>query len=184
MISFREAFILWICGLDLSCETRSSNPSVTYACAISRGVRAGAILLLGIMTWSCSSGSPHKSPTIVVKTPGPMSQSGIPGVKCRAYGDNGPGQFNYSPRDAGLPGVPKLSAAELAQLGKIASHSHSSTLRFAVLNFRGRREFIIFDAALGSCSDQAPGYEVLNEKGQNSFYQPGEMPYFTHAGPP
>lgn len=63
----------------------------------------------------------------------------------------------------------------------IQRHLHSPTLRVTWLY---PHEFIVFDAVDGPCSDAAPGYPVLNEGcHQNEFYEPGEDPYHTGAGP-
>ena len=159
--------------------------------AVSRVSRRATIFLIGMALWSCSSQAPLTSASISPTNQALSRRSFantsahvIRGVHCSAYGDTGPGQDNYRSSEVALQGVPKLSTREIKQLRKIANHVHSSTLRWAILNFQGRRQFIVFDATLGPCSAQAPGYEVLNEKGQNSFYQPGEMPYYTHGGPP
>jgi len=97
------------------------------------------------------------------------------------------GVWNYRVREAGKPGTPALTPQEFAQLRTVEKRHPSRYLRFAVLSTPQRggvaREFVVFDATEGPCFDGALGYEVLNE-GPNSFYQPGENPYETHAGPP
>jgi len=140
------------------------------ACAGSHGHQVVASASLPTLT---------QAATQVKQTPQPLR------ARCTAWGPSpGPGQYNYSISEINAPGVPKLSDEELAEIRSIQKHMTSRTLRFAVLHYQGKREFIVFDAWNGPCSDAAPGYEVLNEKGQNSYYEPGENPYVTRGGPP
>jgi hypothetical protein len=88
---------------------------------------------------------------------------------------------SYSVAFVGKPGFPVLRQDELATLRRIRAYVRSKTLRIAWVGGPSRREFIVFDATDGPCEVWAAGYSVLNG-GCNEFYQPGENPYWTHAG--
>ena len=87
---------------------------------------------------------------------------------------------SYPADAAGKPGVPTLTSDELETLHRIRHFVRSKALRFAWVG-GSPGEFIIFDAYDGPCETWAPGYAVLNGD-CNELYEPGENPYYTHAG--
>lgn len=87
---------------------------------------------------------------------------------------------SYAAADVGKPGFPVLSRDELATLRRIERYIASKALRIAWVG-RDGTQLIVFDATDGPCEVWAAGYGVLNG-GCNEFYQPGENPYYTHAG--
>jgi hypothetical protein len=91
---------------------------------------------------------------------------------------------SYAVADIDKPGFPALAPPEREMVQRIQRYVHSRTLRFAWLAPPGQRvkaEFVVFDATAGPCEVAAGGYPVLNGD-CNEYYQPGENPYFTHAG--
>ena len=96
-----------------------------------------------------------------------------------------PAPVSYSVADIGQKAVPRLSRRQLSEIAAIERRVHSRTLRFAyVVDESSSDGFIVFDATQGPCADFALGYPVLNASSKNDYYEPGENPYATHAGPP
>jgi len=129
---------------------------------------------------------------VAVQTPLPAQTSlplDLPRAFCRPWGDRDPqhGVWNYAVAQIGKPGVPELTAHALSQVRAVQSKDTYGYLRFALLAGDG---LVVFDAPQGPCAPYAPGYPVLNcpvkhcPAESNTFYQPGENPYHTHAGPP
>lgn len=92
------------------------------------------------------------------------------GTACRLGGDTGPA--SYPVADIGKPGVPKLSARNLAMIHAIQVYVHSKTLMFTV-NAPGSLPFIVFDARDGVCSGTQFG--ALNARACNAFYVPADI---------
>jgi hypothetical protein len=90
--------------------------------------------------------------------------------------------LSYSIDELGKPGVPDLTGSEDRVLHRIERYVRPGTLRFAWVDAWKPNDFIVFDATDGPCADFALGYEVLNGP-CDQFYEPGENPYATHAGP-
>jgi hypothetical protein len=88
---------------------------------------------------------------------------------------------SYRVNDIGKTGFPALKRSEASMVRRIVRYVHSNTLRIAWVS--DPREFIVFDAKDGPCETWAPGYVVLNADSCNEYYEPGENPYETHAGP-
>lgn len=113
------------------------------------------------------------------------------GVRCSGYVAPGqtpnplPAPPSYPVRDIGRPGVPRLDATDIKTIAAIARRRHSPTLRFVILRTGGGAAspgLVVFDAVSGPCDDYAPGYAVLNTRSDDLFYEPGDDPYFVHAG--
>ena len=148
--------------------------------------------LASLVACTRSTQTPHVWLTpirVVVRTPLPVPVQtllplDIPRAFCRPWGDYDPhhGVWNYAVTQIGNLGVPKLTAEELAQIRAVRRKDTYRYLRFALLPSEG---LVVFDATQGVCSPYAVGYPVLNwPANSNSYYQPGENPYHTHAGPP
>ena len=149
-------------------------------------------MLLTFACGACAGHDARKQPSATpsrfvfapAQTEDPMAARAF----CHPYGDYAPGKgaWNYLIQEANKPGTPALTPQEVVQLRTVEKRHPSRYLRFAVLNTPQlggvAREFVVFDATDGPCFDGAPGYEVLNDR-PNSYYEPGENPYATHAGP-
>ncbi|MBV9270101.1 MAG: hypothetical protein JO165_03345 [Candidatus Eremiobacteraeota bacterium] len=89
---------------------------------------------------------------------------------------------SYAVADIGKRGFPNLTHDEADTVARIRSYIHSNSLRIAWVDSTTKRGFIVFDATDGPCEVWALGYPVLNGS-CNEFYEPGENPYATRAGP-
>jgi hypothetical protein len=89
---------------------------------------------------------------------------------------------SYAVGDIGKPGFPVLTPAEAGMVARIGRYVRSNALRIAWVHgaHEGERQFIVFNAVDGPCKVSAPGYPVLNGF-CNEVFQPGEIPYNTHA---
>ncbi|HEY4442120.1 MAG TPA: hypothetical protein VGN14_16800 [Candidatus Elarobacter sp.] len=95
---------------------------------------------------------------------------------------------SYAAADIGKPGFPRLTREELARVRALQRFSRAQHLRIAWVRGErpGFKEFIVFDATDGPCEVWAPGYLVMSGTADtycNEYYEPGENPYSTHAGP-
>lgn len=98
------------------------------------------------------------------------------GIACHTYQPPHPiSAISYNAQDIGKPGVPTLTADQLAMVRRIQHYVHSGTIRF-ILDTSYRQVvdgLAVFDATDGPCADFAPGYQVLNSYGL-LYYEPGE----------
>lgn len=99
------------------------------------------------------------------------------GVACSANGITGP--TSYRVRDIGQPGVPAVSAANVAMVRAITRYVHPSTLMFAYVP--GIVPFVVYDASNGVCSGGQ--YFVLNARPCNLFYVPADIRFGAIAAP-
>lgn len=152
---------------------------------------AGAAL---VFAGCAHSNAENGAPSRAAQSPTAQESKVHPGVRCTAWRqpgsgpDPGPGVLSYRLSDIGGPGVPALTAADMADVHRVARSVRSPTLRFVVLQVQTKlgllRQFYIFDATSGPCYDGAPGYPILNDHDRCvGFYEPGENPYVAHAGP-
>ncbi len=88
---------------------------------------------------------------------------------------------SYLVQDIHKRGFPRLRASELHIIEEIQHFAPSKYLRIAwVEQASTPHNFIVFDAFQGPCEGAPQGYNVLNGSCDEA-YQPGEMPYNTHA---
>jgi hypothetical protein len=101
-----------------------------------------------------------------------------PGVACIK---NGVKSFAFD--DAGRPGVPTLTRAQITTLQRVFRARPSKTLRFALVPTPNSRivTFVVFDAGFGPCPN-TPGYGILNDA-CNAVFSPDSPPYYTKNVP-
>ena len=177
---------------------RSRTQAVSVMSLRIRGAALGIVLLSACSTPSNNSAAPPSMPPATISPalamcdrnspdtcPANVLRVGAHAVRCREPYRDALSPASFSVSDIGKPGVPRLTARQVALIHLIKKYVRSGTIRFAIVQpvpYIG--SFFVFDAKYGPCPSAYVEYWVLNDgyRFSNVYYEPRTGHEFTGPG--